>query len=225
MEALPSERTRLAEAYEELLFAGPLKDRLSHHLAHVASERWLALELAMLVNDRAEDFGLSGWRAAVELAFVDVTLVSPGADPRGKLPGDAIFLELKLTGTEYWNTVWQEVRVDLAGKKTQKAVKPRANFAVCFVLNPTSSAIHRRLKSTDEKYRRFVASVPHEPAEFEPVAGQPKLLLLRSSTEHRLYWPRPIYPRWLAGYEASLRIVWVTSAPARPPHASTRFAP
>lgn len=141
MEALPSELTRLAEAYEELLFAGTLKDRLSHHLAHVASERWLALELAMLVNDRAEDFGLSGWRAAVELAFVDVTLVPPGADPRGKLPDDAIFLELKITDTAYWNTAWRDLREDLAGKKTKKAVKPRANFAICFVINPTSSSV------------------------------------------------------------------------------------
>ena len=32
---------RLAEAYERLLFEGELRRRFSHHMAHVASERWL----------------------------------------------------------------------------------------------------------------------------------------------------------------------------------------
>jgi hypothetical protein len=61
---------RLADAYEELLFEGELGRRLCHHMALVASERWLAVELAMLVNVRAAELGLPGWSAIVEKAHV-----------------------------------------------------------------------------------------------------------------------------------------------------------
>ncbi len=116
---------RLAESYERLLFEGELRRRFSHHMAHVASERWLAVELAMLFNERSDEFGLPGWAAIVEKGVVDVSLIPPGTDPCGSLPPEAIFLELKLIGAEYWATTWAEVRADLAGKT---AKKPRAVF-------------------------------------------------------------------------------------------------
>jgi hypothetical protein len=60
MPTLSNVLVRLADAYEKLLFEGELSRLLSHHMALVASERWLAVELAMLVNERAADVGLPG---------------------------------------------------------------------------------------------------------------------------------------------------------------------
>ena len=60
MPTLSNALVRLADANEKLLFEGELSRRLSHHMALVASERWLAVELAMLVNERAADVGLPG---------------------------------------------------------------------------------------------------------------------------------------------------------------------
>jgi hypothetical protein len=127
MTGLPPSLNKLSEAYEKLLFEGGLRRRFSHHMALVASERWLAVELAMLVNERGADFGIAGWSAIVERGVIDVSLIPPGTDPAGALPEEAILLELKLIGAEYWSTTWAEVRSDLAGKtrvatsKTRKA--------------------------------------------------------------------------------------------------------
>ena len=207
MATLSTSLIRLAEAYEQLLFEGALRRRFSHHLAHVASERWLALELAMLVNERASEFGLDGWTAVVEKGVVDVSLIPPGTDPRGNLPREAIFLELKLIGAEYWSSNWVEVRADLAGKRPKK---PLADFAVCFLINHLSHPVTKRGAKTDENYKTFHAAIPLGPGAFEPIAGQPTLQLLRSSAEHRLEWPSPVNFRWPEGFEATVRILWIT---------------
>jgi hypothetical protein len=208
MGALSTSLVRLAEAYEQLLFEGELSRRLSHHMAHVASERWLAMELAMLVNERAADFGLPGWTAIVEKGVVDVSLIPPGTSPRLlTLPPEAIFLELKLIGAEYWSTNWREVNSDLTGKSPKK---PRADFAVCFLLSHLSHPITKRRPKTEETYRAFHAAIPHDQAVFEPIVGEPRLELLRSSAEHRLTWPRPVPLRWPDGFEATVRILWIT---------------
>ena len=89
---LSTSLVKLAEAYEHLLFEGELRGRFSHHVAHVASERWLAV----LVNERAAEFGLPGWTAVAENGFVDVALIPPGTNPRlERLPDNAIRIELK----------------------------------------------------------------------------------------------------------------------------------
>lgn len=103
MATLSTSLVKLAEAYEHLLFEGEPRRRFSHHLAHVASERWLAVELAMLVNERAAEFGLPGWTAVAEKGFVDVALIPPGTNPRlERLPDNAIRIELKLVAAEAW---------------------------------------------------------------------------------------------------------------------------
>ena len=189
MPPLSTAIVRLADAYERLLFAGELRSRLSHHMALVASERWLAIEFAMLVNERAADLGLSGWSAIVEKGLVDVALIPPRTDPRRQtLPPEAICLEFKLISPEYWSSNWQEVRSDLAGKSK----KQQADFAVCFLFDHLSHSIGRRLQRTDEKYKAYHAVVPSVPAEFEPTVGESKLQLLRSSDWHKLDWPHPV---------------------------------
>src|SRR4051812_38368231 len=208
MATLSTALVKLAEAYEHLLFEGELRRRFSHHMAHVASERWLAVELAMLVNERAAEFGLPGWSAIVEKELVDVALIPPGTSPRlEKLPDDAVRLELKLVSAEAWPDHWAEVRVDLAGKPPKKR---QADIAVCFLVNHLIHPSGAWQAPTAAKYRAFHAAIPALPGEFEPIVGEPKLQLLRSSAEHLLEWPHPIYFRWLQGYKARVRILWIT---------------
>jgi hypothetical protein len=206
MTLLPASINRLAEAYEQLLFEGELRRRFSHHMAQVASERWLAMELAMLFNERAIEFGQPGWAAILEKGVIDVSLIPPDTNPRGRLPVEAIFLELKLIGAEYWRTIWAEVRSDLAGKTPKKL---RADYAVCFLVNHLSHTVAKRRPMTDEAYKGLHARIPLKPAEFEPVAGM-RLQLLRTSEEHRLEWPSPVSFRWPEGYDATVRILWIT---------------
>src|SRR5271157_1231400 len=188
---------RVADAYEHLLFEGELCRRLSHHMALVASERWLAIEFAMLINERAAELGLRDWSAIVEKGVVDVSLIPPTVDPRQQtLPSEGIFLEFKLISPEYWSPNWKEVRADLAGRSN----KPRADYAVCFLLDHLSPSISKRQPKTREIYKPYQAAVPHGPAEFEPIDGQPRLELLRSSGWHRLAWAHPVACRWPEGF-------------------------
>jgi hypothetical protein len=207
MARLPAAIDRMAESYEKLLFEGELRSRFSHHMALVASERWLGTELAMLFNERASDFGLPDWAAILEKEVVDVSLIPPGTDPRAKrLPDKGIYLELKLIGAEYWRPTWKAVGSDLAGRPPKKHP---ADYAVCFLVNHLNHGVSERRSKTDEIYKRFHATVPLEPGEFEPVGGI-CLDLLRSSKEHRLEWPRPVSFRWPEGYDATVRILWIT---------------
>jgi hypothetical protein len=207
MPALSNALVRLADAYEKLLFEGELSRRLSHHMALVASERWLAVELAMLVNERAADVGLPGWSAIVEKGVVDVSLIPPDTDPRQpNLPSTAICLELKLISPEYWTSNWKEVRADLAGRSS----KTKADYAVCFLLDHLSPSLSARQPRTQETYRAYQASIPHGPAAFTPIAGEPMIELLRSSDWHGLNWPHPVACRWPEGFGANMRILWIT---------------
>lgn len=203
--------SKLAEAYEHLLFDGDLRSRFIHHLAHVASEQWLSVELAMLMNESSHSIGLPGWTAVAEKQRVDVTLLPPGTNARGQLPENSINLELKLVGTDWWRTIWPEVRADLNGKSPKK---PRAHFAVCFLTNVVCDGMSARRQATASLYDTYLSTVPNEPGEFEPISGQGAFYLLRSSPERELRWPRPIYQRWPDGYHANVRILWVTE-PAR----------
>jgi hypothetical protein len=176
-------------------------------MALVASERWLAIEFAMLINERAAELGLRDWSAIVEKGVVDVSLIPPAVNHRQQtLPGEGIFLEFKLISPEYWSSNWREVRADLAGRSN----KPRADYAVCFLLDHLSPSISKRQPKTQETYTAYQAAVPHGPAEFEPIAGQPRLELLRSSGWHWLTWPHPVACRWPEGFEANMRVLWIT---------------
>ena len=161
----------------------------------------------MLINERAAELGLPDWSAIVEKGVVDVSLIPPAVDPRQQtLPGEGIFLEFKLISPEYWSSNWKEVRADLAGRSN----KPRADYAVCFLLDHLSPSISKRQPTTQQTYKVYQAAVPHGPAEFEPIAGQPRLELLKSSGWHRLAWPHPVACRWPEGFEANMRILWIT---------------
>ena len=119
---------RVADAYERLLFEGELCRRLSHHMALVASERCLAIEFAMLINERAAELGLRDWSAIVEKGVVDVSLIPPAVDPRQQtLPSEGIFLEFKLISPEYWSPNWKEVRADL---DVRFVIQPPASTAL-----------------------------------------------------------------------------------------------
>ena len=81
---------------------------------------------------------------------------------------------------------------------------------MCFLVNHVSHPVSRRRAKTDELYRGYHAAIPTGIGEFDPTASGTRLQLLRSSAEHRLEWPRPVYFRWPDGYEATVRILWVT---------------
>src|SRR6266540_3681290 len=106
--SLPAALMRLARRYEETLFHGPLATRFAHHLALVAPETWLAMELAFLVHTEGDQLGLAGWTALLERARVDVTLVPPDFT-ESALPQGTCYLELKLVNVRYWNTAWRDV--------------------------------------------------------------------------------------------------------------------
>jgi hypothetical protein len=205
MAKLAGKLENLAAAYEHLLFNGELSRRLAHHLALVASELWLAIEFALLVNEHGAEIGLPGWSAIVEKNRVDVSLIPPDFDPSNRtLPDHTVYLEFKQVSPEYWAN-WNEVLADLSGKPN----KPRADYAVCFLFDFTPSFPNRKPK-TAESYKAFQAAVPTEPADFEPIVGQPLLRLVRSSNWHRISWPYPVACRWPKGFEADIRTLWIT---------------
>lgn len=206
METTPTALTRLAAAYERHLFDHELR-RLSHHMALVASENWLGVELAMVVNELADEIGLPGWSAIVQKELVDVALVPPGSIFRlDKNPENAISFELKLVAAEYWPDHWRDVRVDLAGKTD----KPRPDLAVCFLVNHLKPRNLRWQKGTPENYAAFHSRIPTEPGEFEPVPDEPWLHVHHTSAEHTLEWPHQVFGSWRNGYKATMRILWVT---------------
>jgi len=204
----------MAEAFHQLLFVEH-RIRLGHHLAHVAPESWLTLELSMLVNEKAAQFGMEGWTALVERQRVDVTLVPPGCDPNRALPTNAVYVELKLCGTDWWNAVWPDIGHDLNGTATDGRVrsKPRAHLAVCLLYDVISPSLAVRRPDSTARYKAFLSRVPFEPSEFEPVEGQ-RFYLLKSSSEHRISWQRPVFSRWPKGFEANARLLWLSLPPA-----------
>lgn len=209
MAILPPLLSRLAASYENLLFEGELRERVSHHLAHVAPETWLAMELALLINSKGGDFGMPGWSALIERKRVDVTLIPPGYNPLAELPPEAVYLELKLVGTDWWNTVWRDVQRDLGGEIPGK---PKASYAICFLINSVGQSTFARRRDTEDRYASFVSRVPIAPGRFEPLPGEPELLLVHSSSVYRVEWTRPVPGRWPNGYRADVRVLWLQAS-------------
>ena len=203
---LPVELAKLADAFSAFLFETDCLHRISHHMAHVAPENWLADELAYLFNTRADEFGAPGWSALLERKRVDVTLVSPQARHGPDLPSEMVYLELKLVDTGYWNTAWREVRHDLTG---EGGGKPTGDYAVCLLLNAVSRRRHQR-EATKTKYRGCVGRVPLSSGWFDPTANERRLYLAHTSPQYRLRWEHPVFDRWPGGYEAEARLLWVS---------------
>ncbi len=212
---LPVELVKLADAFSGFLFETDCLHRISHHMAHVASENWLAAELAYLFNTRADEFGGPGWSALLERKRVDVTLVSPQAKSGQGLPSDTVYLELKLVDTSNWNTAWREVRHDLTRKDggRRPRAKPTADYAVCLLLNVVSRPRHRQMEATKTKYSGYMDRVSLSSGWFEPTANERRLCLAHTSPEYRLRWERPVFDRWPGGYEAEARLLWVSLGP------------
>ena len=208
--ALPAKLTKLADAFSDLLFETDCLHRISHHMARVAPENWLATELAYLFNTQAEGLGAKGWSALVERKRVDITLVPPGAAPEQDLPPETSYLELKLVATDYWNTAWREVQYDLTRTSPSK---PTASYSVCLLSNVVSEPPHPRLESTRERHRRFMERVPMSDGWFEPVQTQPRLYLEHTSPQYVLRWKHPVLGQWPEGYEAVVRVLWVSRGP------------
>ena len=209
--ALPPALAKLADAFSDYLFETECFRRISHHMAHVASENWLAAEFAYLFNTRAHEFGAGGWSALLERKRVDLTLVPPTARPEGDLPACRVYLELKLVDTGYWRTAWSGVRKDLTGlgDDGKGRSKPTATYAICFLSNSLSSPPHRQLEATREKYRQYMARVPPKGGWFRPVPKGARLYLEHTSAAYRLKWKAPVVGRWPNGYEADVRVLWV----------------
>lgn len=202
--------TKLASAFEQLLREGELNRRFGHHLAHVAPEGWLALELALLVNDRFEDVGLDGWSAVLERGRVDVTLIPPSVAASSNLPETAIYLELKLCGTDWWGTVWPAVQRDLEGIADQAASrKPKATFAVCVVTDARSRMVAVQREATKLRYAEFLSRIPDTTGPFEPIPGGPVFHVAWSSNWFEVRWPRPVFGKWPDGFAAGVRILWL----------------
>ena len=208
---LPEALNWLPEAYDEFLFREEVKERLAHHLALVAPETWLAMELAYLINCKVPSTGEAAWTAVLERKRVDMTLVPPGTAADAPLPDNAVYLELKLVSTGYWNPAWSQVRDDLQGGDR----KPRANFAICFLMNHLAPGISKRRDKTAKQRRDLLSRVPSAPRSFEPVepvSGRGQLQVLWSGEVHHVEWRHAVYGKWPEGYSTDVRIVWVREA-------------
>lgn len=210
MELLHPVLNTVADAYHDSLLAPGLRREFAHHFAHVAPESWLAMRLAFLVNTRSAELGLHGWSALLERRRVDVTLVPPNAGLSGELGTNAHYIELKLVGTDWWNTVWLDVLKDLETSiVSTQSRKPIASVVVCFLYNVISSPVQSRRKSTEVKYLEYMSRVPKTSGEFDPLQNGQKFSLLKTSAEFELEWPRPVYEKWPNGFNAVMRILWI----------------
>ena len=211
--ALPTTLARFAKAF--YLFGPECLHRISHHMAHVAPENWLAAEFAELFNTRTDEFDATGWSALLECKFVDVTLVPPWAEEGQGMPDGTIYVELKLVATDWWNTNWRDVWSDLTGLKSDAdpKAKPNADFEVCFLSNALRSRPHKMMEATKVKYEGFMEGVPLAEGWFQPVPNGQRFYLTHTSAEHRLVWDHPVFERWPQGYEAEARVLWVSLGP------------
>jgi len=200
---------RLAETYYQRLSTGGLNRRLAHHICHVASELWLAQELAYLINEEGASVDLENWHASLERQRVDVTLDPPESES----DSTPIYLELKAVPPDYWQN-WQEVYHDLACHPIHAAKKgkPQAHFAICFLVDSISQSTVSRRPETTAKYCRYIECVPVKPGPFQPIEGFPPLYLEHTSPEFRASWPFPVPGYWPDGYEAKIRILWISNA-------------
>jgi hypothetical protein len=199
----------LAFAFDELLCEGSMSRRLAHHIAHVGPEDWLSMELAFLVNNQEVE-ELNGWRAVLERARIDVTLIPAEATKQ------QVFLELKVVDRAYWGEAWTGVYDDLVGKRKsrgQSKDKPPANAAICFIVKPSCKTFKKTQAKTLKKWADQFSRLPHVVGErFVPLSGQPPLKLLHSSPVIELDWQHPVHERWPEGYKAHLTVLWVALA-------------
>ena len=194
----------LARKFDDVLFLSELRNRLQHHMAHVAPETWIAMELAYFINRNADELGMREWAAILERKKVDVTLVPPGVDPAvQELPEATQYLELKLVDSADWNR-WKEVYQDLEGKGD----KPPATYSVCFLIHAREAPWRR--DDTTARHSALFHSVPDQgPAQLTPLEDMPPLLATSILPVHRLTWDRPVVGRWPTRFEADVRTVWV----------------
>jgi hypothetical protein len=200
----------LADAFAEHLFADELRDRMAHHLAHMASERWLAMELAYSVNKSETES--REWAAVLERKRIDVTLVLVGNGLQTNSADQPIYIECKMAGPRYWY-VWDEIKLDLTGKTyaNSKSVKPRADYAVCFLYDYAPHMFPKQPTAKLELSRMCMASIPEDPGPFTPYSHTHKFVLLHSSRVHGLEWPKPIPGIWEHGFAISMRILWLAN--------------
>jgi hypothetical protein len=188
---------------------------LAHHAAHVAPENWITAEIAYRVN-RQENLpgALHQWRAVPEAyKRVDLCLLPPaaaGTPSLTALPEGTLCLEMKLIDRGWWFDNWRAVHADLSGK----AGKPLPAAAVCFLFEPKRPVASKTKAATLAAWQERFAKVPEAPGPFHPVGSLPPLYLAHTSPRLPLLWPHPIPGRWPEGYEADLRILWVTRAAA-----------
>lgn len=153
--------------------------------------------------------GLAGWSAQLEVQRVDLTLLPPPNHYEVK----PIYLEFKHIPSDYWGN-WREVYHDLActDQAGHNRAKPKADWALCFQINPISKSSHSRRTDTEIRYQQYHASIPQTSScSFQPILGLPPLWLAASSPEFSLQWQNPVLPRWPNGYEALIRILWVSA--------------
>lgn len=205
--AKPFPLNDVAEAYANHLFDYNLRARLGHHISHVASENWLAMELAYAFNTTKNNFDLGGWDAVLEKQRVDVTLLPP-SDPTNE--SRPIYIECKMVGPPYWE-VWKGINTDLAGKSSVDftSSKPPATFAVCFLYEILSQSTPNQRSATRDRDREYLASVPTTAGRFKPHSHELEFQLLHSSKSYLLEWPEPIPGRWPFGFAAAMRILWI----------------
>lgn len=215
MSSLPSfPLTSVADAYASHLFNPVLRERLAHHVSHVASEIWLAMELAYSFNKSKDHLGLDGWTAVLERQRVDVTLIPPPACTDPDTSTKPIYIECKMVGPPYWS-VWHEIALDLEGKQYAglRSVKPCANYAVCFLYDILPQSMPTQRADTKERYRRLFTSIPVSPGRFTPHQHEHEFILLHSSEEHLIEWAEPIPVQWPHGFAAKMRVFWIAKAP------------
>ncbi len=197
-----------ADSFANLLFEGELKDRLAHHFAHVAPESWLAQEAALLFNICCSEWGLDGWSAILENKKVDLTLIPPNHIATSDSLSNAVFIELKLVGTDWWKTAWPDVASDLAGKPK----KPKAHLALCLLFNYQSQTCPNRRQRTDDLYSEYWDSVPTTPQVFSPAKIEHSFHLLHTSDEYTVSWPQAVFGRLPHGLWASMRLLWLAAS-------------
>jgi hypothetical protein len=200
----------LAESYTDLLSDSQHNRKLAHHMALVASENWLVSEFAFLINDQEKSSPIPEWTALREQKLVDITLL-PSPESTFK---DRIHLEFKIITPGFWRDNWKSVYYDLAALTNNKNKKPKADAAVCFLINPLKKSVSKQREDTKLKYAKFISSVPESPQDFRPLPDEHDLSPLRIfavSPELVLDWPYVIHNQWPEGYSASFKILWITN--------------
>ncbi len=210
--------TRLCSEFDHALFETDLLALFGHHAAHLAPERWLALELAYFVNrQKSSGAWLEQWNAIVEHKGIDLLLIPPDlrAWSGPALIEGSVRLELKLVDTGNWRHAWKEVEHDLDGTKTRLP----ATCSVCLVMHSLSETRTKRRETTLRKHEGYFDSVPDGPGDYHPPDTVYDFVVVRSTPTRTINWRHEVRARWPEFYEARVRFVWVVR-PARARHST-----